>query len=274
MSSPRDRVLNLFEQVGKRRTNPVVRAGASAARAFLRGFDYRKAALQDMEGNGEFALLDKLGSELRVVFDVGANVGDWTAHALKAGAQSVHAFEISPATSEALAKRYADEPRVCVNTFGLSNESSTVTIHHYPEHPVLTSMTDYPQEYESVELEVPVKAGDDYLAEAGIDTVDFLKMDVEGAEQFVVEGFRKAFERKAIRAVQFEYTRAALYSKYFLRDFYADMTSHGFLVGRIRPEGVSFVPFELSMERFNDSNWLAVHADHAALIERVRLPRA
>ncbi len=206
------------------------------------------------------------------VFDVGANVGDWTAHALQAGARMVHAFEISPSTAESLAKRYAVEERVRVNPFGLSNATGTVTIHHYPDHSVLTSITDYPQEYESVEIEVPVRRGDDYLAETSISTVDFLKMDVEGAEQLVVEGFRSAFERKAIRAVQFEYTRAALYSKYFLRDFYADMTGHGFVVGRIRPSGVSFMLFELGMERFNDSNWLAVHEDHPALIERVRLP--
>ena len=240
-----------------------------AARSLIRGFEGPTAVLRDMAHNGEARVLDQLGSELRVVFDVGANVGDWTQNALRAGAGHVHAFEISPATAAGVAKRYAEEPRVTVNTFGLSSEAGTVTIHHYPDHPALTTVTDYPHDAESTAIEVPVRTGDEYVAEAGIERIDFMKLDVEGAEEHVIGGFRQTFERGAVRVVQFEYGRVSILTKYLLRDFYADMTKYGFTVGQIGPNGVAFVPYDLDMEKFNDSNWLAVHSSCPELMTRV-----
>jgi FkbM family methyltransferase len=252
------RVLERLERVGRHRNSRVVRVAVRAARSLIRGYDGPAAVLRDMALNGEKRVLDQLGSELGVVFDVGANVGDWTQNALRAGAGHVHAFEISPATSAGLAQRYAGDTRVTVNTFGLSSAAGTVTIHHYPDHPALTTAID-----------VPVRTGDDYVAEAGVDRIDFMKVDVEGAEEHVLAGFAKTFERSAVRVVQFEYGRVSILTKYLLRDFYADLTSHGFTIGMIEPNGVTFGDYDLSMEKFNDSNWLAVHNSCPELIARV-----
>lgn len=225
--------------------------------------------MRDFNRNGEANVLRRLGPELAVVFDVGANVGEWTHHALEAGAREVHAFEISPSTAAAYQKRYEGDARVHLNTFGLGAEAGTVTIHHYPDHPTLTTITDYPHDARSEALDVPVRTGDDYLAETGVERVDFLKLDVEGAEEFVIAGFAKAFARQAIRVVQFEYGQVSILTKYLLRDFYADMDRHGFAVGRIGPSGVSFSAYEMSMETFADSNWLAVHRTQEHLIALV-----
>jgi FkbM family methyltransferase len=263
------RVLEKLERVGRHRNNRVVRVAVRAARSLIRGFDGPQSVLRDMAHNGEKRVLDQLGGELKVVFDVGANIGDWTQNALAAGAARVHAFEISPSTSAGLATRYADDDRVTVNTFGLSSAAGTVTIHHYPDHPALTTVTDYPHDAESTAIEVPVRTGDEYVAEMGVDRIDFLKLDVEGAEEHVIAGFAKTFERGAVRVVQFEYGRVSILTKYLLRDFYADMTKHGFTVGQINPNGVTFRPYDLDMEQFNDSNWLAVHSSCPELIGRV-----
>ncbi len=257
-----------FEKIGRRRDNPIVKQAVRAAHGLVRGYE-GGAALRNIESNGEARVLEKLGPTLDVVLDVGANVGDWTATALRAGAKAVHSFEISPATSSGLTKRYVGDSRVTVNQFGLSHAPGTVTIHHYPDYPALTTMTEYPHDAKSVAVDVPVRTGDSYLADSGIEKVDLLKMDVEGAEGLVIQGFKESFARKAIRAVQFEYGRVSILTKYLLRDFYEDLTKHGFTVGRITDTGVTFTPYDMSMERFNDSNWLAVHESQPQLVDLV-----
>ncbi|MEY2418904.1 MAG: hypothetical protein QOG90_1584 [Actinomycetota bacterium] len=259
----------LIQRVGTRRSNPAVKTAVRAARALLRGFEGSPAVLRDISNNGEARVLDVLGPDLGVVFDVGANVGEWTARALAAGARSVHAFEISPTTAAGVAKRYEGDARVRVNAFGLSSAPGTITIHHYPDHPALTTITDYPHDAESTAIEAPVSTGDAYMAEAGVDHVDFLKLDVEGAEPSVIDGFAKAFRDGAIGAVQYEYGRVCILTKYLLRDFYEQMTSFGFTVGRIEPNGVEFMPYDMALETFRDSNWLAVHRDHSAWTSRL-----
>ena len=263
------RLQTLIERAGTRRSNPAVKAAVRASRALLRGFEGKGAVLRDIAHNGEARVLEQLGADLGVVFDVGANVGNWTERALAAGAKSVHAFEISPTTAAGVSQRYAGDARVRVNAFGLSSAPGTITIHHYPDHPALTTITDYPHDAESTAIEAPVSTGDAYMAEVDVDRVDFLKLDVEGAEPSVIEGFAKAFGNGAIGAVQYEYGRVCILTKYLLRDFYEQMTAYGFTVGRIEPNGVEFMPYDMALENFKDSNWLAVHRDRGGWVSRL-----
>jgi len=60
----------------------------------------------NMQTNGEEALLRRALPAARIVFDVGANVGDWAAAALAINpAIELHAFEPSPTTFATLAAR-------------------------------------------------------------------------------------------------------------------------------------------------------------------------
>jgi FkbM family methyltransferase len=262
--SPVGRALARVGVLGRR--NPIARRAVTAARHVIRGYEGANAALSHIENNGEDWVLRRLGPELEVVFDVGANVGEWTTYALAAGARTVHAFEISPTTAAELTKTHGADPRVHINSFGLSAEAGTITIRHFPDLPVLTTVTDFPWDIPSEQLEVPVRTGDEYLAEHGIDRVDFLKIDVEGAEELVLRGFAGAFARGAIGAVQFEYGRFVVLTKYMLRDFYTDLTKWGFVTGKILPTAWEAVPFDLSMETLRDANYLAVHESRTDLL--------
>jgi FkbM family methyltransferase len=266
--SPLNRALAKVGVAGRR--NPVARKVVNAARHVIRGYEGANAVLSHIENNGEAWVLQRFGPHLDVVFDVGANVGEWTTYALRAGAKAVHAFEISPATADELAKSHGADARVHINRFGLSAESGTITIRHFPDLPVLTTITDFPWELPAEELEVPVRTGDEYLAEHGIDKVDFLKIDVEGAEELVLRGFAQAFDRGAIGAVQFEYGKFVVLTKYMLRDFYADLTKWGFVTGQILPTAWEAKPFHLSMETLSDANYLAVHKSRKDLLDRLK----
>src|SRR5690606_34205235 len=64
----------------------------------LRGYSY------DFDRNGERRLLEVLASvPVRTVFDVGANVGDWSLAAAQAlPLATIHCFELSPRTFKTL----------------------------------------------------------------------------------------------------------------------------------------------------------------------------
>jgi hypothetical protein len=55
-------------------------------------------------------------------------------------------------------------------------------------------------------VEVPVLTLDDYCEAHGIDRIDALKMDVQGAETAVLEGFRRTLARTPPRWMLIEFT--------------------------------------------------------------------
>ena len=57
------------------------------------------------------------------------------------------------------------------------------------------------------EVAARIATGDQYIFEHGIDMVDFLKIDVEGAEWDVLEGFANAFTAKKVQMVRFNTVR-------------------------------------------------------------------
>ena len=137
----------------------------------LRGYEGSSARLRDIANNGEGRVLDVLGADLDVAFDVGANIGEWTARA-----------RLPPERDRCTPSRSHPRPRpgvtsatpatpACASTpSGLRRRPGTITIHHYPDHPALTTITDYPHDAESTTIEAPVSTGDAYMAEAGVDT--------------------------------------------------------------------------------------------------------
>ena len=259
---------SLATALGRRRTSRLVQRGVDVAWALIRGFE--GTASQDFERNGERLVLQQMGSALRTVFDVGANVGEWTSAALSAGAGHVHAFEISPSTSATLEAAHGGDPRVTVNRVGLGDAEGSVTIRHFPGHPVLTTTTAFPHDAPSVELEVPVRRGDGYMGEHGVEVIDLLKIDVEGAEPAVLRGFEDALGSGRIGAVQFEYGMVAIYNKFNVIDYYELLGDAGFLVGPLTPSGVAFQGYDFGLETFRYCNFLAVHRARTDLLGRLQ----
>ena len=96
-----------------------------------------------VEDNGEAALLRRLRPFApKVLFDVGANVGDWSEAALAAIPDvHVHAFEIAPATALELSRTLAPHSaRVTLNAFGLGARAGDIKLYFTPESTTAASM--------------------------------------------------------------------------------------------------------------------------------------
>lgn len=240
----------------KNRRNPLSRFVASRAHKIhlaAQNFNY------DPKKNGElFLLRETAARNPRVIFDVGANTGEWAELALEACPNAaVHAFEIMPETADMLTANAGSNPRLVINRIGLADSEGTVKVHRYSEH-THASILDYSEHGASTVVEVPVTTGDAYCAKHNIQRIDLLKMDVEGAESKVIAGFAGMLRAGKIAAIQFEYGRANILAKFLLKDWYDLLAPLGYRIGKLYPNEIDFKPYELKDEDFIGPNYVAV----------------
>jgi len=231
--------------------------------------------------NGEAALLRRLRPfDLKILIDVGANTGDWSLAACESLPNAhIHAFEIAPATVVELNKQLrAYLTRVTVNQIGLGDRDAEVTLYHSPESSTASTIVKGVIELSAADhgiktvdqLSVRITTGDKYIGEHGIESVDFIKIDVEGAEWDVLQGLSSAFVRNQVQLVQFEYGPLNLQTRKFLADFYEFFERHGFVIGKLYPEGVAFKKYELFDEDFVGPNFIACRAVRTDLIRALQ----
>lgn len=117
------------------------------------------------------------------VLDIGANLGIYTLHALKAGCE-VYSFEPIPRTFDILeqnvkANGFADTGKAHLYNCAVSDKNGTVDFFYTKKMCGHSNM--YQSEFDSdIKLSVPTVTVDDHLKE--IHHVDVIKIDVEGAE--------------------------------------------------------------------------------------------
>ena len=227
----------------------------------------------DFEVNGERFLVSALAPfGLRTVLDVGANVGGWAQIAADAFPQAaVHAFELSEGTRKVL-KSNLEGVRFVVPDRALGSTAGFVEYKDYGELSTVNSIVattfhdaTTPFTLRSAQL----VRGDDYLRQHGIEHVDLLKIDVEGAEMHVLRGFEDALRRGAIRVIQFEYGHANADAGpgHLMKDFYALLEGTGYAVGRLWSAGVQFSPFKYRFNNFDSGpNYVAVLKSESDLL--------
>ena len=225
----------------------------------------------DFLKNGEYELLKRLrGFNFKKVFDIGANTGDWS-HLAQTEFPNAefHLFEISKSTFSIL-----DQSNKCfkVNNLGLARSDGTVLYKDYgPTNGANSTVLDVDFAGPLFSLRnAKVVRGDNYCLRNNIEHIDFLKIDVEGGEYSVLEGFEAMFHRRAIRWCQFEYGYASGDSGFLMRDFYKFFNKFGYKIGVIRKRGVCFQDFEYKLNLFTSGpNYFAVHLDDQEILEAV-----
>src|ERR1700682_5686554 len=182
--------------------------------------------------------------------------------------------DLSKSPQGAVKRPLTHKKKVCLNNFGLSNSRGSIEINYNPDDDGSSSLIEGRNIHDGLweKVQVNVIKGDDYLTEREISSVDLLKVDVEGAEHLVFDGFSESFASSSISAVQFEFGMVNIYSKFLLRDFWELFSKHGFVIGPLMPRGVEFKEYNTRDEDFEGTpNFFAVHKTRTAMIDAVRL---
>ena len=136
-------------------------------------------------GTGEQAM--KAGD---VVLDCGANIGVTVEEALKAGAKTIVAIEPAPENLECLRRNFPKEiesGRVIVYPKGVWDKDDVLTLNVDPHNSAADSVVMKPEGSEG-KIQVPLTTIDKLVAELKLDKVDYIKMDIEGAEPNALRG--------------------------------------------------------------------------------------
>lgn len=124
-----------------------------------------------------------------IVVDAGANVGVFTRKALGMGAAKVIAVEPSPDNLECLRRNLANEiaaGKVVVVAKGLWDKEDVL---EFQMDPANSARNSFVRDLGGVPVtRVPVTTLDGLVRELGVERIDFIKMDIEGAEQKALAG--------------------------------------------------------------------------------------
>jgi FkbM family methyltransferase len=131
-----------------------------------------------------------------IVLDAGANVGVFTRKALWAGAAKVVAIEPAPENIECLRRNFAAEiaaGRVVVYPKGVWNKDDVLKMQIDRDN---SAEDSFFRKFDGGQfVEVPLTTIDKMVAELGLPKVDFIKMDIEGAEQRAIAGAKNTIAK-------------------------------------------------------------------------------
>jgi FkbM family methyltransferase len=114
----------------------------------------------------------------------------------------VHAFEPDPANRTRLQASFRDFPNVTIVPKGVSDTSGTVPLFSSDESTGISSLARFTDRHSFVATVETITLGE-YMASAGVHSVDFMKIDVEGFELPVLRGYDWAIKPSMI-VLEFE----------------------------------------------------------------------
>jgi FkbM family methyltransferase len=212
--------------------------------------------------SGEQAALAEIrrqSGDARIIFDIGANIGVWSALAHEAfPTATIHAFEPDPKTCEELQVNTSSS--VITHCAAMSDDVGVKTLHSVPEMSWLSSLDvqDLSRMHvtQTESRQVQCTTVDEFCAAEGIDTVDLLKIDVEGHELSVLRGAHSMLSNGRVAFVQFEMSPAWIETRTFLRDILGALGPHC-QTYRILRTGLEKVNYSYKDEIFEPANYLA-----------------
>lgn len=186
------------------------------------------------------------------VFDVGANIGDYSILLSRLVGSSGQVYSFEPASSTFQKLRERLEKYSCQNVHPFQNavfsRNQPIEFNEFPEDYSVWNSIGKPAMLEPqgfggyvpiVKTEVvDAIALDTFCQEHQIETIDYLKLDVEGAESDALQGATQLLARQAIRFIQFEISQKMLEGlNRKAEDTFTLLAQHGYECHRIQPDG-------------------------------------
>lgn len=224
----------------------------------------------DFFTNGERWFLSKhLNYKVSTIFDVGANVGEWSAIAAEfAPNATIYAFEPHPEIFELLKLRSLRKKVVC-HQLALSNKKKEVDLWVWGNdrnieksglnglyyRPILKTAF----KVEPNRIKINAVTLDEFCQKNKVGHIDLLKIDTEGSELDILLGAEKMISNGCIDLIQFEYGGCYQDSQTKLESVYRLLVKNSYDIFRILPNMLLAIPiWDAKLENFQYSNYVAI----------------
>ncbi len=202
----------------------------------------------------------------QVLFDVGANVGNYTKLLTQSFPNAfIHCFEPLNTTYTRLVKN-TDNSNCLLNNFGLSDIEGEKLIYYNDSSEELLGLSSlYQRQLGHMNMTlsqseiIKLSTIDKYCNQNNITSIDFLKLDVEGSEYEVLLGATEMIKKNNIKAIQIEFGGADIDARLFFRDFW-DMLNEKYYVYRILQDNLLRIEeYNEGLEIFSTTNYLFIN---------------
>jgi len=198
---------------------------------FLLGFGSGWRSL-DAETRAAASLLR--GCSRPVILDGGAHAGDWTDRlAQRLGTSCQPRWILVEPSPDFAARLRTRHPAATVLAVALGDEDREVVFFEAGAVGSLYRFDDGP----SREIRVPLERLEGVIAKLGLERIDFLKLDLEGAELAALRGLGSYLRPDFVRALSFEFGVNNLRSRTCLHDFWTLLETRGYRIALITPRG-------------------------------------
>jgi FkbM family methyltransferase len=202
-------------------------------------------------------------SSRKIIFDVGANVGDFSAAVLATADRwqvpvCVLAFDPSEACQTKLKARLGHDGRFEPVPLAIAGENaSRFLFSPAPGSGHASLVRREPAGTVQTET-VEVVRLEDFLESRQMARIDFLKLDVEGAELAALRGMGDRLNPQIVPLIQFEYGGTTLDAGARLRDLFGLLESKGYRVAKLLPQAIEVRRYAPWMDHFTYANFVAL----------------
>lgn len=161
-----------------------------------------------------------------VVFDVGANQGNYTSDVLAVNPSArIFGFEPHPVTFARLSERLAPRGVEVINA-ACGRAEGEMKLYDFAADgseraSLYQGVIEQLHHKQAREYTVRILDLDTFASERGVDHIDLLKIDTEGHELEVLAGATRLLREGRVRAVQLEFNEMNVISRTYFRDFRA-----------------------------------------------------
>lgn len=209
-----------------------------------------------------------------VFIDIGGNVGEYTQEVLNIYPDiETYIFEPSITNKSILEENFGNLSNVKISSYALSDTSGDAVLYANKPGSGLASLSNRRLEHFDITMDskedIKIHRFDEIwpsLSEQSTNSyinkrqkiIDYVKIDVEGHELAVLNGFGKFIENMAI--IQFEFGGANIDSRTYFQDFWYFFIDKKFTLYRISPSGlIKIYKYKEIDEVFLTTNYIAVN---------------
>jgi FkbM family methyltransferase len=223
---------------------------------------------EDPGNSGEKKVLEYIHKHFEdlkelIVFDVGANVGQYSLLVKNIFGEraKLYAFEPAKKSYKVLKSTIANITKTYIHQIGLGKTNTKTTLFTDSDKSKLASVFKRKLDHFHIDLKnqekIEIKTLDTFCKKENIERIHFLKLDVEGNELQVLEGSSRMLKNGKIDFIQFEFGGCNIDSRTYFQDFYY-LLKDQYKIFRILKDGIYQIDqYKETYEAFTTTNFLA-----------------